>query len=144
MPVLGQSFGFAFDLGVREIAWVDECIPVAPQTDAVFVVGGVKMRTIYITQGDRLPPIQALAFNENKRVPLDQFESITFRMVSGSTEIEGVATGTADGELEYDLAAGDTDVLGDYDAVFIGTDAEGRIQTIPTPNRLKVVIVAPV
>jgi hypothetical protein len=99
-------------------------------------------QTKYVRQGDRLPPLQVIAFDQNERLDLTAFEEITFRMVSGATEVEGIATGTAEGLLEYEWADGDTDVIGTYDAVFVGIDAGGREQTIPTPDNLKVVIIA--
>lgn len=138
MPSLGFDLGTA--LGADD-TFADDAISFEPETDAAFVVGGAKMRTIYITQGDLLPPIQAIAFNENERIDCTAFETITFRMWSGSTVKEGAATGDADGNLQYELADGDTGTVGEYEAVFIGVDSEGRTQTIPTPNRLTVVIV---
>jgi hypothetical protein len=98
--------------------------------------------TLYVRQGDRLPPARALVFTENERVDLTAFESIAFRMVNSEVEIEGVATGTDDGELSYEWADGDTDTLGTYDVVFVGVDADGRELTMPTRDNLKIVISA--
>lgn len=102
-------------------------------------------QTHYMRQNDRLPTIQAIAFDEDVRVDLTVFASIVFRMVAadGTVKIAGAAaTGNANGELEYAWAAGDTDTVGEYVAVFKATDGSGKVQTFPTRTNLAVVVTA--
>lgn len=92
-------------------------------------------------QGDLLPILRARAFDADAFLNLPSlFTSIVFRMVSGSTVIEGPATGDASGNLTYTWQAGDTDVPGTYSAVFVGTTAGGKTQTLPSDTNLQVVI----
>lgn len=121
---------------------IDELVVVALEAEAVFVEGEGKMRTITRRQGDMLPPIQAIAFDDGARADLTQFETITFRMVAGETEIEGAATGDSNGVFTYDLADGDTDTPGTYSAVFECVTADGKTQTFPTASNLTVVVIA--
>ncbi len=101
-------------------------------------------QTHEIREGDRLPTLRAIAFTDDERVDLTQFESIVFRMLAsdGTTIVDdAAATGDANGNLEYAWADGDTDTPGTYTAVFIATDGAGKTQTFPTASNLTVVIV---
>lgn len=91
-------------------------------------------------QGDRLPPVTASAFTAAGFIDFTAFSSITFRMVSGSTVVTGTATGDAHGNLSYAWQAGDTNVPGTYEAVFIATDDSGKLQTFPTDTNLTIVV----
>lgn len=102
-------------------------------------------QTHEMRQNDRLPSIKAVAFDGVTRVDLTVFASITFKMVAsdGTVKISaGAATGNANGELEYAWAAGDTDTVGEYQAVFKATDGTGKVQTFPTKTNLVVVVTA--
>lgn len=119
-----------------------QLVLVSAECECVFIEEGIKMRTITRRQGDRLPAIEAVVFDEGQRVDLTAFETIVFRMVSGETEIEGSATGDVNGNLRYELADGDTDTPGTYTAVFVATDSDDRVQTFPTGSNLTVVVIA--
>ncbi len=96
-----------------------------------------------VRQNDRLPTMTAVAFSEGARVDLTVFASIAFRMVASDGTVKiaaGAATGDANGNLSYAWAAGDTDTVGEYEAVFKATDGTGKVQTFPTGYNLKVVI----
>lgn len=137
-----MSFGFGLDYALGK-AWVEDVVIPARESAAVFREGDAKMGTTKVVrQGDRLPPLQALAFTADERVDLTAFESISFRMWLGETVIEGTATGNADGELEYEWQANDTAIAGTYEAVFIATDGAGRTQTFPSGENLRVIVKA--
>lgn len=96
-------------------------------------------------QNDRLPAITAVAFEGDNRVDLTVFASITFKMVASDGTVKiaaGTATGDANGNLSYAWASGDTDTVGEYEAVFKATDGTGKVQTFPTKYNLKVSITA--
>lgn len=95
-----------------------------------------------IRQHDTLPALQARAFTDGAFVDLTQFATIVMRMVSGATVVTGSATGDALGNLSYAWQAGDTDVVGTYAVVFVGTTAGGRVQTFPTGTNLTIEVVA--
>lgn len=98
-----------------------------------------------IRQGDRLKIHRAKAYDEDEYADLTLFVGgIVFKMVSRSTGliVTGTAAGDAVGNLSYEWLAGDTDEVGIYDAVYIGTDATGRTQTFPTDVNLVVEVIA--
>ena len=99
-------------------------------------------QTIKRRQGDDLPPIRAIAYRVNGGpVDLTKFTSVTFKMVCGATIKSGPATGDAYGTLTYELAAGDTDTPGTYDACFKAVNDSGKEETFPAGRNLTVVIV---
>lgn len=123
--------------GVSELHVIDDAVSVRFVNEE-----GTMQTTRTMRQGNRLPTLRAIAFSESQRTDLTQFESITMRMVSGATEIEGSCSGNANGEIEYEWADGDTDTLGSYAVVFTGVDADGREQTIPTRENLTIEVIA--
>jgi hypothetical protein len=96
---------------------------------------------ITIRQGDTATPLTAKAFDADGYTDLTAFASIAFRMVGPDT-ITGAATGDALGNLSYAWASGDTDTVGEYDAVWVCTDGSGKTQTFPQGTNLTVTIVA--
>jgi hypothetical protein len=95
-----------------------------------------------IRQGDTSRPVRARAFDADGFIDLTVFTGgIVFRM-TGAATVQGAATGDADGNLSYTFAAGETDTVGEYEAVFVATDGSGKVQTFPQATNLRVTIVA--
>lgn len=66
--------------------------------------------------------------------------TIVFKLI-GPVTIVGVATGDEDGVLTHEWQAGETDVPGEYEVVFVGTSPVGRQRTFVASGL--VVIITP-
>jgi hypothetical protein len=105
----------------------------------------VDSRTATFRQGATHDPLAAVAFTDAGIVNfVSQFPGgVTFRMVSGTLVIGGAGTVTADaiGNLSYQWGPTDLDIVGTYEAYFIGVDGVGRIETFPRAYNLIVVVI---
>ena len=89
-----------------------------------------------INQGDLLPVYIADVSSCSGQVDFTGW-TFTFQ-IRGPVVRGGVATGDALGVLTYAWVAGDTDVPGDYEAVFFGVAPGGLPQTFPVESALRI------
>ena len=99
-----------------------------------------------IKQGDLMPAYTATLRVNEAPVPLDDADSITFLMVGQGTDetVTGEATVVeADtGQVSYEWAAGDTDVVDLYRAEWRVDWGGNRIQTFPNEDYKSIRVVA--
>jgi hypothetical protein len=94
-------------------------------------------RVLEIPRGDLLPVYVADA-----RTCDGQFSfigwTLTFRMI-GPVVVTGAATGDEHGVLTYAWVAGDTDLPGDYEPLFVGISPAGKPQTFRVSGIIRIV-----
>lgn len=88
-------------------------------------------------QNDTLPPLKATLKNGSTAVPLTDVSSVRFKMraIDGNTiKVDSAATiiDSANGRVQYDWSAGDTDTAGTFKIEFELTYATGGVRTYPT------------
>lgn len=92
--------------------------------------------TFYITEGNTAPSLRRQLLNsDGTAIDLSAASSVVFRMATQfyDTLAEGACaiTDAANGWVQYDWQAGDTDQQGTHRAEFIVTYADGGVQTVP-------------
>lgn len=102
------------------------------------------MPDLTVKTGDTHPPITATLTDSAGAVDLTTADSVRFVMKSGATVVEGACTVTnaVAGEVEYDWAAGDTDVAGTYEVEFEVTWNVGEIETFPNDGYKEIELLA--
>lgn len=102
----------------------------------------------YIKEGDRDPDLIVTAIDQDGEVvPLDAAVAVKFFMYdpgSADPKIDGVAANIlappADGKMEYEWAANDTDTPGGYDGEFEVEWSDGNKTTFPNFRMLRIKI----
>jgi len=101
----------------------------------------------YIKQNDRRPKLQVQLQNSDG-TPLDLTSSantkFTMKKQGAATKLDNqvaAVTDAANGLVEYEWQAGDTDTLGTYRGEFTVTWTTGVTQTFPEDDYIKVVVI---
>jgi hypothetical protein len=96
-----------------------------------------------INRGDLFPPLKRTLQKQNETtgiwetIDLTNATSVTMFMVSGATEIYGacvIVSPRTSGKVEYEWAAGDTEISGSYQQQFEILWSNGKTQTVPNKN----------
>lgn len=91
-------------------------------------------------KGSTHRPLRAKAFTESAPVdfPTEFPGGVTFKMVGRATGtvVTGSAVGDALGNLTYQWATGNLNVIDTYDAAFTATDGSGRPEIMPTESSI--------
>jgi uncharacterized protein YfaS (alpha-2-macroglobulin family) len=61
-------------------------------------------------------------------------------MTKGATVVTGSATGDASGNMTYQWATTDLDVVGTYSARFKATDGSGKTESFPRGYNLTIIV----
>lgn len=99
----------------------------------------------YIKRGDRAP---SLLYRLRPKVEMTGATGVVFNMrAQGGAVVINRAQAQIDGDptqgvLRYDWQAGDTATLGNFEAEFEVTLAGGLPTTFPTPDYIRVIVVA--
>jgi len=96
----------------------------------------VTFRVRTMMQGDLLPEFVVDVSDCGDLFDFDGW-TLTFS-IRGPVIRTGPATGDDQGVLTYQWVAGDTDVPGEYEAVFVGVSPGGRQQTFLVEGMLRI------
>lgn len=102
----------------------------------------------YIKRGDTAPAVEATLRQPGTAeglpgAPIDLTAATTVRfLMEGGVADDAVIVDAAGGQVRYDWQPGETDVAGTHDAEFEITWGDGRKQTVPNGEYIKVVIAA--
>ncbi len=103
------------------------------------------MASFFLKVNDTAPVFQYTCLDENKVAIVLTGATVTFYMQdqNGITIIDNAAvtiTDAANGVVEYQFVAADSDVAGIFFAEFVITFSGGTIRTSPDPGSIQVVI----
>lgn len=103
------------------------------------------MASFFLKQLDTAPVLEYTCLDENKAVIVLTGATVTFYMqdengIAVITDAVVTITDAANGVVEYQWVAADSDVSGYFFAEFVITFGDGTIRTSPDPGWITVVI----
>lgn len=101
------------------------------------------MASIYtIKQHDNYPPLVLTLTDQNGPINLSTATTVKLILKSGTTTITGntVITTPTSGVVTYNWAAGNTDVVGQYDGEVEITWNTGKVETVPNDSYFSITV----